>query len=708
MSDYATTIQTLFESLASNLKGSVHYVTAGPYGKSTMLVPHVWKYAKSVRPQAQGLYVQGTDLEVVELDSYCANTEDEDHRTETQANIVPRGDRSKLGLLSYPRFHSTLANDETFAWLEFGNMVLFLDVERSPTVKGEMTIGFMLAKLSRYLDENGLSGGDVNLSIILLGSRYRQEITDAFAAYVHVDVTHLEWHETLSVSPLCLNPVQDPVEDVIVSHLFGSSLSEEEPASCVVIFQSYDAFSVSYLPGIETCEEMDGIQLKVHVLKEDSSSDDLGDILDETEPFVLCVEPGFLVSLPIPNVKAILGGFHRTVKRFDRNTSQFALVEVLPSEAELHQERAWAIKSLTYLESPPPYLTFLPKANYDLNPREDYARLEADVMRLCLHASIAFQDLWPERSPVPGLRLMHPDIIREAKFRLGMMGCLVYGSHAPVATDLGIKTLEYMENTEFNCLGSIQLANLLARIDTNTDLPLPVRRVLVRIAALTDFNPFFVTDEAFEALETHGEEILKAIENGSAGLGQREARTGHIWMQLGLWTKYTTESEVEKVIDMPMADGIVMRSGRGIAKVEAYVRGLEQRLGLPPVTNELADTMLEPSHQLLAFETFARAYLHQLVFFSTQDPPTDVVSMRRVRITRYSHIVNFEELVRRSTVKFPGICAVYTSARVKEGQFEVEELTLIPNLIFNRILASFNVQHLTALLASGYPFPIEN
>ncbi|KAI6080492.1 hypothetical protein F4821DRAFT_251413 [Hypoxylon rubiginosum] len=700
-------LQELISCKAKNENGiriNAAYVTAGPFGKSTKLVPEVWKHAKATRSNPQGLYVQRTAIQIGAMVYRLHQM----NITDVARNTVPRGDdRSELGLVTYDDFQTTLRSDmdcpkPSDAMLDHQDMVLFVDVEDAPTVLGEVTIGLLVSWLEGLGKLPARLRAGVNITVILLGSTLKDDVATVFETFLGNRPTHVDWVEDLQIEEQAVDDIENVTMEIIRSTLVypfqnDDAVPDNEPGPCVLIFmQVSQATQTFYAPLVRTV----GRVPQIIALSRDIDFDRWGSLVDN-RPKIVCADPDLCFSLPLPNVKYVISMQTKMVRVADQ-ASQFSCRTIPISAADVRLQRSFALKCRAT------YLTEWTKEWHEENRSDDEALLDGQMMRFCLEVSRVFGNLWYQKTPVPALRHDMP-LIREVKRRLHDMGCLPTDDARAVLTPLGFSTLTYISGGKLNRHEDFHLANLLARIETDTTLSIPAKRVLIRVAALTNHRPVIsFAEDAVYRIMVQDPEALAAIKEDSVGVGRQQAGNGQIWTELGIWMKAKVESAIiasmrNGVNVASRAEGIVKINIKAAEKAQEHVKQIEERLGMTPCLEEVVDTMLSDAERLQVLETLTRAYLHRIVFFCLDppnEPPSDLVSLRRLRVDIQPHPIPLATIMAQSGGQPGGFYAIYQeiASNTDVGLMPLY-LTLIPRSVLRKIVGDEGLSS----LYSTYP-----
>ncbi|KAI1404189.1 hypothetical protein F4819DRAFT_483812 [Hypoxylon fuscum] len=690
------------------------YVTAAQYGKSTKLVPDMWDYLQLLRSRPQGLYVQSLPIQSHLLSSHLAGS-----GVKTLVEQVPRGDeKAKLGLLSYDSWQRTLRDDQSRSSLEYQNMVLFLDVEQAPTVEGELSIALLVQWIKRVMNRERSRGGEINIAIVLLSQDLRLDVLGVFERFINVTPRQFSWEERMGVemkgiSDEDLTDIQNLLHNVFLDDNHAVDVHANTPGPFIVILASYELRFDLVQPLFEKTDKI----FELRCLTKNSSVPEILGVMRHNGRCLIFVEPSFDISLPIRNLRYVISLEWKSVGSWDHATSQFLLNNAMCiSSADHNTHLGWVIKGLPFVNERP-MLTARWTEEFLLEYKSsDIAPLYGQMMRLCLEASRDFPNLLRNRAEVPIPVLYHIDqkIDEEVLRRLHLMGCLHYNGpgNDVVSTALGARTLFYTQHGSLNPDGDIHQGNLIARIETYTTLSMPVRRVLIRIAALTGREKLCHTSSR---LVNDDPESLVALRDDSAGVGRQYAGTGEIWTLLGIWLKMRQEDGPARIVLNPVGSerSYVPWGARGLLRINiqvarkalARIESLEKRLGMSPCLDEVKETQLSEDERCLVLEILLRAYLTRLIVFPCNSPdrhPHDVVSKQPVDVSREYHPIAFSHILRGMRGQPGGLCAIYQMSYLLDGGIVPHRLTLIPRSILRKVQDELGGGNLGSVLASDF------
>lgn len=245
-------------------------------------------------------------------------------------------------------------------------------------------------------------------------------------------------------------------------------------------------------------------------------------------------------SFPLPTLALVISSGKYQIKKWDTLSSQVVAMETLMTTADLERERSWVLKSG---ESVDRFYTLLTDQQvHHLEETGDHwcPAWNEDIM----WTALSLLEVFPGRSfhkvPLP----IVPDhfALSETMVRLDAMGAIndSRGSFslsrlAKIALDIRHKVFSFG-----NAWTEIDLHNamLFARASDDS-LPLNVRRVLVRLAALIANDV-----DAIIRPRPGTEPSLEDLQGQCLGVGREQAHKGHLWIALGVWLKAHHEEAV--------------------------------------------------------------------------------------------------------------------------------------------------------------------
>ncbi|KAI1410069.1 hypothetical protein F5Y13DRAFT_80554 [Hypoxylon sp. FL1857] len=682
---------TLPPTSAGNVVLKVIYIQAGPVGKSLRLVPDLWKHVKSTRPNAQGFYVVSSQIEAGLLQHVYSST----GIIEAEVDAMPQGDDLRiLSIISYDSLRQLLSKDRSIAMINHRDLILFMDIEYSPSVVGEMCVSLIHDWVSQLK-------GKTNVTIICLAALERADIKNTYLQ-AGFRLFAIDWIDSPPVPERELVNEQTEISNIIRSTLLNPA--EQGNSPYVVIFGEFEEIRQTYIVPLfrET-----GRMFDCMALRRDSSLPYVQEVFNSARPTLLCVDPSFGASVPVSNLRHVISPATKMVDIFEPSTSQFPKARIPLSDADIYHQKSWVSKALNAAGDPPVYWS---SRHLKDKRSENDAPLRGQMMRLCLDASSRFESL--VNAPVPAFQEVGESLISETKRRLRIIGCLADDTPMPRITPLGIRTLAYIEHQKLNPRRIFRLGNLLARIETDNTLSVPTKRVLIRMAALTCYRPLYqLQGDAADRLLEEDPVVLAAIKADSAGIGQQESDKGQLWCELGLWTKMLVDGSIMTALNMgldfaPRAQGFMQIDVATCVRVRDYVRLLESQLGMPDAADELGETMLSDRERWHVLETLTWTYLHQLVFFPSEtlkEPPNDLVSLRRVEMQSCAHPTTFLSRMAEYQLDRGGFCAIYQDVLYNGNRLVPLDLTFVPDGMMKRIRQRFGNMSLTSLIQTLYP-----
>ncbi|KAI1808780.1 hypothetical protein F4811DRAFT_498774 [Daldinia bambusicola] len=377
MSNYKSHILPALQQLSSPASEpvSVAYVVANSVGKSTVLVPDLWKHVKATRAGAQGLYIL-YNQEEAELVA--------DHIAEREAveviNGVPDADSPhKLGLVSFDHFNELMTGSEDpFSLLRHRDVILFADVNHIPTVSGEISIGLLVNWIKGLRSLEG-----VKVTIVLLACNHREDIGDIFKTY-DIRITNLSWDEDIRYNEEEIE-TDDEIIDAILPIL--DEPTEGGAAPWVVIFAPRVEMTKRI---IEPLNEFANQDIRYASIGREIPKSRIRAITGIDKPTILFVEDGLSNCLPLQNLRCAISLPYKRERIFDPSTSQFPVTAIPISKGDLFRQRAWLTKSAKKGGHRPTLYTMWEPEWFQANKSQDNVVVKADTMRLLLEASTMF------------------------------------------------------------------------------------------------------------------------------------------------------------------------------------------------------------------------------------------------------------------------------------------------------------------------------
>ncbi|KAF3066403.1 hypothetical protein GL218_09204 [Daldinia childiae] len=707
MSNYQSHILPTLQDLSSSTSESIRvaYVTAESVGKSTRLVPDLWNHVKATRADAQGLYIL-FDQEEIKVTSYNIR-----YREDTDiTNGIPSIENArKLGLISYESFNTLMEDTaDPSTLLRHQDMILFIDVEHIPTVDGELSIGIVVDWI------RGLKKlQEVNLTVVLLGGKIREDIGNILHFY-DIHPFHLVWEEERKYKQETLEDT-DKVIEVIRLSLFESPQCGLAPyvVICTPIAEAYDIF-------IKPINNITGRNIRCLSIGRDSNMENITRSIIQSEPTVIFLEENLSSYVSIPNLRCVISIDHKRTRIFDPSTSQFPIAAIPISEGDIFRQKAWVGKGDRADSERPTFYTSWDDEWLQNNKSKDDTHIESDSAHLLLAVSKIFKCLAYPEVPVPALN-GSLSVLREVRRRLVILGCLADDAPTSQITPLGIRTLYYIKHKTFNGLGNFHVAYLLARIENDTTLSIPSKRVLIRMVALSiyrnDNNLYTFTEEAAQSLKEDDGLAFDVITEDCAGIGKQNSHYGQLWCELGILDKMNVENSVGHAL---FGGKTIIERGKGsmrvkaavLLKVQIYIRGLETLFGIEPSKNLIEETMLNQDEIRDVFHILALTYLFQMVFFKkwfstsfTTASPYDMISLQPVRLELEPTLGELTPHMATGDQENGGVFAIYQESFIYNEKFSPVYLTILPVGTLQRIVDSFGAPNLWALVSTQYPVP---
>ncbi|KAI1469056.1 uncharacterized protein F4812DRAFT_470795 [Daldinia caldariorum] len=623
MSNYESHILPALQQLSSPASEpiSVAYVVANSVGKSTVLVPDLWKHVKATRPDAQGLYILSNQEEAELVVDDIAERE-----AAEVINEVPDADsRHKLGLVSFDHFNELMTgSEEASPVLRHQDAILFADVDHIPTVSGEISIGILVNWIQRLR-----SLEDVKVTIVLLACNDREDVDNVFYSY-DIRATCLRWEEDAQYDEQEIESYEEIV-DILLPILNEPTHGGAAPYVAIFaplvemtsrIMEPLHKFSNEGIRYVSIDKEIPKLRIR--------------EITGVDKPTVLF------------NLRCAISLPHKCERVFDAST--------ISKSAKKGGHR-------------PTLYTMWDSEWFQANKSKD------NVVASATFGSLAYPSV-----PVPALG-GSSSLIAEMRRRLVIMGCIDKAAPISRITAFGARVLHYVRNKEFNRFRNIHVAHLLAQIETGRELSLRSKRVLIRMAALTTYRPWYtLTDEATE----------KKLGEDCVGVGKQNAHYGQLWCELGIWSKLSAERSIQHaLVDgapfIERAAGLMRVMVDSCQLMDEYVTALEDHLGLDRCDNLIAETKLEPREQ------------RQMVSFVYEQglPPRDLALMRLVHLG----------VLPSGRPEDGGFFAIYQDSAAHEGILEPLYLTMLPKEVSAWMVERLGAQYLLSLVSTTYPVP---
>ncbi|KAK6956030.1 hypothetical protein Daesc_003677 [Daldinia eschscholtzii] len=700
--NYEGLLPALVEFSSSTSKPvNVAWVFADPIGKSTVLVPDLWKRVKAARPETRGLYIVCNQVEAELVASNVAQL-----RATDVISKIPSADdaHEQLGVISFDRFNKAMTDSgDQPCPLDHECSILFADMEQIQTVDGDMTIGILvnwIRGLRRLKD-------GVRVTVIFLADRHlcRLDVDDVFYAH-EIRPAYFEWDERVAYDEFKID--ESGVTHFIRSALFESPQTDAAP--WVVLFAPDR--EVAFAEFVEPLARDPDRRIRWASVDGDTEADRIVEMMSADEPTVLFVRNDFSSCLPLKNLRCAISFPYKKVRMFDPSTSQFPLADIPISDGDLHRQRAWVAKSAKAGGNVAEFYRVWDGEWFRASKSDNKAPIRGDTMRLLLEASKTFGGLAFPEVPVPSLR-GSPSLLGETHRRLVIMNCISLRTPTSEITPMGKKVLFYLKHKGFNHSGSTEVAHLLARIETNPELSLPGKRVLILMAAVTANRPMYeLTDEAARSILNEDMEALNAIREDCAGVGKENADYGQLWCELGIWTKIAAEDTADRAVVegrdfVEMADGYMRVSVNSCVRIADYVKNLEAHLGIKPCKDMMAETALAPAELEPVFETLAWSYLFQMVFFNYDliSPPGDFISLHPVDLSLTPSLAAFRSEARKNPQDCGGFATIYQEATINRDKLAPRYLTMIPNDLPGKMIRYAGADNLFSLVATTFPVP---
>lgn len=706
---------------------AIHYVAPHQHGKSTLFVPSLWNYIQKEWPDVCGTFIKGTLAQVVHLETVYSS-ENTVLCVNKDANLS--GEKSeRLYLTHYAVFYRNLVAaldgmKKQQRPMPSLPLVFFLDLERFPTLAGEVTLGLFLTYLSKLSTDTRAVDCQLDITVITLAAHPVPDVYRVFREYLHVDSPPVLNHtvrkrpqreqcDTVALQELLLQELAKPIVPPLDEE--EPQESEREAGSRFLLIMPKDL----YYHHLSEPWSGTSSPLPVVHITDASKPKELEEIMGSRHK-IIRVDHSFQTVLPLDTTHVITTG-KKWTRIYDKRTSQFisSYVDLTPEERAW--EDAWVQASgrdITIMEwQDPPS---------DAVPQTGQSPLEGDMMFLVYQMVTQWETILRSRIPIPSLSHIKPAYLTEVARRLATVGLirpdpdvLEQWSRVP-KYDIYYKQMLPPMNSRSN----FQLACLISHIKADKEEPRRnqlnsnAKRVLVRLAAIINFGVANLIQLDFAAFERLGltepgrTNIFEAlIARDTAGVGRDLLRCGALWVALGLWQKrLSVRGQFWKLADdgfISLACSTIKLSKPISESVLAYVLYLEDLFRLPPIEpdQELAETALDPSDVIKINVILLQCYMHQQVCFMDGPMPLDMVSNSAVNMESDLHYLLDTKAIsdhqRANTGGRIGFTAIYTSATKLNGKLHPYDLTLIPNQCHASLRAILKEQKCCEILISA-------
>ncbi|KAI1076704.1 hypothetical protein F5B20DRAFT_593953 [Whalleya microplaca] len=681
-------IKSHFAEHNDDIATCLHIAAPHGAGKSTQLVPEVWRFVCDTWPECKGAYLQSTEYQASSLHKVLEDNEET--RGCSSRGYDPAD--SRLALLTYAE-----AIDGLIFELP-SDRVLFVDIEDVPTLEGELLLGRLINSVdARMTNDDGWT------SIILLGAGpLSQHVTQAFSQFLELDIEAVD----AGIEPGPVDVVElgrdredkyAPVVEMLQKVFQGSEMPKledgGEPGACVVLFGD----PASALAGIvDPLQRQLGFSVAHKSFTVDISGRYIREALEDPNPKILCVDPFFPIVLQCTNVVCAVSMGVKCGRVFDAESSQFPWGFMRLSRHELNREMAWVRSASPFPGAKVNYVTMNPvddPAVLSVRPEE---QLYGDLMALAL--GLAYH--WPGTAlrdmPVPILARMPAGAFDEAWRRLSAMGCI---EPYPSQTERTWRINGLPEDSAYHMIGSpdnptrsVHLAAMLSyiRVLAKPGLcQLPTLRVLIRMAAIIACDVGSLVPLDLEAIDKMGDaqpsQIVGLIRDDCAGIGKQQAHNGSLWLALGLWQERKDALGSFSVV----STGSMGRGCRTVRlhnvlshEVDGRVENMERDLAILPCSDEIKDTQLTEDGLDVVNSVLVNSWIHQSVLFpyATDRPPVDLISLQPVYLDEPATVfLDWKpRQMERKELGRGGFIAIYCSVSKKNALIP-GDLTYMPN-----------------------------
>ncbi|KAM0816395.1 hypothetical protein AB5N19_02197 [Seiridium cardinale] len=689
---------------------AVHIVSPHSIGKSVELVPNLWQHIKKKWPSKRGSYIQAIAYKARSLFEYYEQSTFRDMSALNRVDFAsdPNGGSEKLILSFYEALERDLIQQLDAPQPEppTAPLVLFIDLETVPTVRGEILLGLLITYLSKLASTPTTSQTNhpsIDITIITLSSSRDTRVYDAFEHFLAAENRPLiaKLPETSIRKHRANGKIMGEISSTIIEAIKGDFITylerEEEvnPAPCLLAFMSRpDATHLLALPLRKTLQR----ELVPHSLDYSSKAKEIKQVIELGGPKIICVDHSFPVVLASHITHAMSLGY-KNVQTFDRNSSQFVPSKVCLSCDELDKETAWAEASSSA------------DVNFFITYDKSWTRSQIPKSPLdgnLIYLAYKLVNYWGNSPlhtiPVPLLPKIDPEKLTEMLRRLQAMSCISRvpgGGWKRKASDL-----------------HILIANIL---DKQYSLSNKTKRVLVRLASIIsgDLPSLLfldlqqVSDLGLQMNSSVVPLLLSYIRKDSAGVGKQQVQYGSLWIALGLWQNRWSQHgdfKTERASEIPCANSVVKMSKRHCVDISTMVLKLESYLKLAPLsfTEEIEGTKIDAAELAVVNELLLMSYMHQqIVFPYVKDMDTfDLVSGQPIDGSNSTaNLLDVDTLRNKGGDQLQGgFTAIYTAIHRVQGILVPQDLTLMPNQAHAHLKSILGLP-LSAALRTTYPVP---
>ncbi|KAI0121761.1 hypothetical protein BJ170DRAFT_714473, partial [Xylariales sp. AK1849] len=692
-------------------------------GKSTQLVPEIWKLVQGETPGTQGIYILQRAVLASQLHDHFRETKAVDTSSEWNHKPKAHEDDGKLSVCSY--FY--IRRWSPLQWSQqHHRLAIFIDVEMIPTATGDALFGLLVERV-RGLRDARQSQPNFELTLVLLGSYIRPAVHITLQEFLSVKIEMLEWHteNTVALSPFDGDGARMAwVKNALVQSLSDHDSEEGEvaqgpPGHCVILYMPLDDARTHIAGPLLKVDK----SIHVYFISPDSNREELLLAMADAHRKLVCVDPTIAFTLPFQNVQLAISSCTKVARVFDSTTSQFPLARMSISKTELRRQSSCLLHSKQDKGGPAQFVMLRDAARDSEMPNTPSPTTQVDVTRLLLEVYNIWPGLVDFDVPIPAFVEMDQARVLEVRRRLRVTQSLQpsFPARAFQLTELGNLMVQVLDDrTERR--GSTHSAHMSARTMSDSGLSDSCVGVLIRLAAIAKFgarNLFSLTEQGRQACrDGKYADLLLKIKTDCAGVGAQQHANGSLWVALGLWQRLRID---KRLSDDTLADVTEVAEGHiGIDRKTALqiLQSVEQvEYGFRRQWADETLTLTE-AERLKVNEVLVWSHLHQMIYFPNPALPTgangpvDMASLRAVDINR-AHFIPIDLSWRYADLKgppeIPGLFGFYQDmmlADTREGSQSdkpiVSDITLIPTQAFREIEKRTR-KNLFKIVATTYP-----
>lgn len=376
------------------------------------------------------------------------------------------------------------------------------------------------------------------------------------------------------------------------------------------------SWSVDQDPAVVSGESLD--DWRIHVLNQSTIKwDDPGSGIAITNiPTVLkgavAIIDATSPSVPIPNLRMVLSSGTYTIEKWDVASGQIVTKTTRFTKSDLDREKSWLRKAGGSAQGFCLELTEAEMRNLHTTQDPWCPAWNGDIMWTVL----SIFSVYPNEEdflfsiPLPAMQDRHA--VAETIKRLVIMGCIEdNGNGSYSVTKLGGLALSLRDMNNYRDL-DLHVAMFFARA-SNKDLPVNVRRVIIRLAAIIAVDvQKFIDIEIIDGSLPPMEILLKFC----AGVGHEQANKGRLWIALGVWLKQVQGEQV----DLPPRSALLLCCDEDLlSKSFRMVGDIEDLLRIPLIANanEVESTTLSRAEVEMVEQQLVLCYMTRVMRVDT-------------------------------------------------------------------------------------------